>query len=142
MKPFAWVLCCIVVAGCGGKGAEAPKKKTEKPTPILRRTTQDVVDLQKEKAKFKKTEVKPRATDASTLDPGRAYTGVVSKAAKLQIQHAIRLFHATNGRYPKDYDEFMREIIKRNHIKLPRLTTGKRYAYDSEKHELVIVTAR
>ena len=42
---------------------------------------------------------------------------------------------------PKDYDEFMSQIIKRNNIQLPVLPGNRRYQYDPEKFELVVVEA-
>lgn len=57
----------------------------------------------------------------------------------LGIQHAVNLFHASEGRYPKDLDEFMTRIVKENNIKLPTLTTGLSYEYDVANHQLVIV---
>ena len=55
------------------------------------------------------------------------------------IKHAINLFHATEGRYPKDFDEFMTRIIKQNRINLPTPGAGMHYGYDVENHELVVV---
>ena len=57
----------------------------------------------------------------------------------LSIQHAMDLYHATNDRYPKDYDEFMTEIIKANNIALPQLPTYQEYGYDEKEHKLVIL---
>ena len=142
MKRFLVVLwCAAMVAGCGGR-SEAPKDKAAKRKPILGRKTQEIVDLQKRKADFQEVKVKARASDGLTLNPGRAYGGVVSKAAKLKIQHAMRLFKAEHDRYPKDYDEFMARIIKANRIKLPVLPGGLEYAYDSDSHELKTVKKR
>ena len=57
------------------------------------------------------------------------------------IDHAVRIFHATEGRYPKDYDEFMQKVIKANNINLPVLPGGAKYQYDVENHKLVVVNA-
>jgi hypothetical protein len=56
----------------------------------------------------------------------------------VEIPHALDLFKATEGRGPKDNDEFMQRIIKENHIKLPELPEGDRYMYDP-KTELLMV---
>ena len=48
----------------------------------------------------------------------------------MAIEHAVKLFEATNARYPKDHEEFMSEIIKANNIKLPQLPADREYKYD------------
>lgn len=70
-----------------------------------------------------------------------AYGPLVEQTSKLQIQHAINLFHAANDRYPKDHAEFMQQIIKANRIQLPVLPAEAEYQYDVENHELVVVKA-
>ena len=50
---------------------------------------------------------------------GNAYVSIIGQSSILSIQHAMDLYHAANDRYPKDYDEFMTEIIKANNIALP-----------------------
>ena len=57
----------------------------------------------------------------------------------LKIQHAVDLYHAENDRYPKDYDEFMTEIIKANNIALPKLPALSGYGYDEKEHKLIIL---
>ena len=49
------------------------------------------------------------------------------------------LYHAANDRYPKDYDEFMTEIIKANNIALPKLPHYQEYGYDEKEHKLIIL---
>ena len=55
------------------------------------------------------------------------------------IPHAIALYKATNGYSPKTHEEFMKEIIQSNNIKLPELKDGYRYEYNPEKAELEVV---
>ena len=59
----------------------------------------------------------------------------------MYVEHALDLFNASEGRYPKDYDEFMTRIIKANNIKLPVLPGQWKYAYDVENHKLEVVKA-
>ena len=68
-----------------------------------------------------------------------AYGPLVEKTSKMKIDHAVRLFQAEHGRYPKDLDEFMNRIIKPNDVKLPVLPGGREYQYDVENHRLVVV---
>jgi hypothetical protein len=49
------------------------------------------------------------------------------------------LYHAANDRYPKDYNEFMSEIINANNIALPVLPPYQKYGYDENEHKLIIL---
>ncbi len=69
-----------------------------------------------------------------------AYQPLKEQVAGLGIDHAVNLFYATEGRYPKDHDEFMNRIIRENQIRLPVLGSGKSYEYDVANHKLVVVT--
>ncbi|MBV8318567.1 MAG: hypothetical protein JOZ53_26805 [Planctomycetaceae bacterium] len=81
------------------------------------------------------------ATDPVTL-PGNAYVTMIGRTSILQIEEAMRLFQAMNDRYPKDYDEFMTEIIKANNIALPKLPDDQEYGYDEKEHTLIILRPR
>lgn len=52
--------------------------------------------------------------------------------------HALQLYNAEKGHYPKTHEEFMEKIIKYNHIQLPELEEGDEYLYDPEDHTLKI----
>lgn len=82
----------------------------------------------------------------SNSSPLEAMTGSYKYAAGtvsiLAVEKALQLFNAEHGRYPKDHDEFMEVIIKRNQIKLPVLPGKRRYQYDVENHELKIMEAK
>ena len=64
---------------------------------------------------------------------------IVGKAEQLQIKHTLDLFYNLNLRYPKDLQEFMKEIVKANGIRLAQLPFYQEYGYDAVKHELVIL---
>jgi hypothetical protein len=57
---------------------------------------------------------------------------------EVQIPQAMSLFKATEGRGPKDHDEFMEKIIKTNQIHLPELPAGDRYRYDPKAEQLMV----
>ena len=59
-------------------------------------------------------------------------------AFKIQVPHALNLYKATNGHFPKTQEEFVREILEPNGIKLPELPEGHFYVYDAEKGELQV----
>lgn len=56
----------------------------------------------------------------------------------LSVQHALNLYEATNGSKPKTEEEFMKQVIEFNQIKLPQLPPGHKYRYDPQKGELMV----
>jgi len=59
-------------------------------------------------------------------------------AFRIQVPQAMQLFKATNGRAPQSHEEFWREIIEANAIRLPQLPPGHRYVYDPAREELMV----
>jgi hypothetical protein len=55
-----------------------------------------------------------------------------------QVEYALKLFNATEGRYPTSHEEFMEKIVRGNNLKLPSLPLGQRYLYLPETHELMV----
>jgi hypothetical protein len=94
------------LAGCGEDLFEQAAKKPKQS--IIGKTTQDVGEFDPAAGK-KVSDSKIRASDPVTA-PLAAYGPMVEQISKTHIAHALNLFNATNGRYPKDYDEFMREM--------------------------------
>jgi len=62
----------------------------------------------------------------------------VNQLTKHQYTHALNLYWAEKGYYPKTHEEFMDKIIKFNKLKLPELESGVEYIYDPEDHQLKI----
>jgi hypothetical protein len=123
--------------------ASKPKAQPKKPAnsgPIIGQRTQDIKDANAElktgKAQVGSTKIVAR--DYITLQ-GNAYVSAIGQLSIGQIKQAVDLWHATNDRYPKDYDEFMNEIIKPNNIALPRLPDYQAYGYDEKEHKLIIL---
>ena len=60
--------------------------------------------------------------------------------AEMQIENAIRVFHALENRYPRDHEEFMEQVIKgQQHSSAATGKPGKRYEYDVANHRLMVV---
>ncbi|MFO0952983.1 MAG: hypothetical protein U0835_17885 [Isosphaeraceae bacterium] len=125
-----------------GKGKTKPKAdpaQDEDPY-IVGRRTQDVrradVEVQQNGAVVATQKI--TAKDPITLQ-GNAYVTAIGKLSILSIQQAMDLYRATNDRYPKDYDEFMNEIIKANNIALPKLPFYQKYGNDEKEHKLVVL---
>jgi hypothetical protein len=152
LAPLAATVVFLAV-GCeeernvGGKGQSQgqtqakPKASVPKqPEFIVGKRTQEIKnaapELEKGGAKVATTKI--TAKDYITLQ-GNAYVTSIGRTSILSIQHAMDLYHAANDRYPKDYDEFMNEIIKANNIALPKLPYYQQYGYDEKEHKLLIL---
>jgi hypothetical protein len=133
----------LALAGCVCSAAGCEEERRNTPKPIIGQRTQEIRNAAPELKKGGAKAVTPRitATDPITLS-GNAYVSIISQASILSIQHAMDLYHATNDRYPKDYDEFMTEIIKANNIALPKLPLYQKYGYDEREHKLIILEYR
>jgi hypothetical protein len=106
---------------------------------ILGKKTDDVRDAQQEIAAGAQ-KVEPRVTGKDPITvTGSAYAAIVGRTEQLRIKQAIDIFKATNDRYPRDYDEFKKEILDANGIRLTQLPYYQKYGYDAEKHELIIL---
>jgi len=57
----------------------------------------------------------------------------------VQIPHAMNLYKATHGRAPRTHEEFWREIIQINNLRMPELNEGYTYEYDPQTEELYVV---
>ena len=148
-RGWGWLVLAagaVASAGCeeeprnvGNQPAAAQPPK-EEPGPIIGQRTQKIADAApaSEQAAAKVASTKITAKDPITLQ-GNAYVAIIGRASQLQIEHAIDLFHGNNDRYPKDYAEFMAEIIKANNISLPRLPPYQEYGYDEKDHKLIIL---
>lgn len=69
--------------------------------------------------------------------PAMAFISFEQKAVlDIQIPHALQLFQATEGRFPKSHDEFLEKIVTANRLVLPELPEGAVYHFNSEKGEL------
>jgi hypothetical protein len=137
--------CGLASAGCEEEPRQVGNKpivaKPEEPSgPVIGQRTQKIADaapiLEQGHAKVASTKVV--AKDPITL-VGNAYVSIIGRASQLKIEHALNLFHGANDRYPKDYAEFMAEIIKANSISLPKLPPYQEYSYDEKEHKLIIL---
>ena len=81
---------------------------------------------------------KPIARDPITL-AGNVYVSAIGQTSIDNIKHAMDLYQAETGAYPKDYPEFMEQIIKKNNIALPTLPYYQEYAYNAQDRKLIIL---
>jgi hypothetical protein len=131
-----WSLVSICLLGC----MESLDKQVQKsPDSNIHKKTQDIGEFKPE-AGAQVSDSKVVISDPF-LGPVQAMGPMKEQLSKLGIQHAVDLFHATEGRYPESHEEFMMRIVKENNMQLPELPGGKKYQYDVANHELVVVEA-
>lgn len=54
----------------------------------------------------------------------------------IQLQQALTLYYATEGRFPESHEEFVEKILEPNFITLPELDGPYEYVYNPEDHLL------
>lgn len=124
-------LWCVALVGCA--------EPQQVDTGIIHKTTQEIGEFDADgDDNVADLQVK---TSASPLAAMGAYGPAIAQISKLKVQQALQLYQAEHGHFPKDHEEFMTEIIKKNNIDLPVLPGKRRYQYDLENHELVVVEA-
>ena len=125
---------CVVVVALVGCAEPQPAD-----TGIINKKTQEIGEFEADgDAQVADLQVKPSANPYASAG---AYGYAVSEISKQTVQRALQFFQAEHGRFPKDHEEFMTRIIEQNNIQLPVLPGKRRYQYDVENHELVVVEA-
>jgi hypothetical protein len=136
----------LLLAGCEeeprhtvGKPAVLSRNKEDAGS-IIGQRTQEIVNAA---PALKQVGVKVASTKIVAKDPitlvGNAYVTSIGRLTLDSITHSLEIWHGLNDRYPKDYDEFMTEIVKANNISLPKLPSYQEYAYDEKEHKLIII---
>ncbi len=138
--------CVFALTGCEEEPRHTTSRRSsssmpkEDSAPIIGQHTQKIVNAE---VALKKGDAKVASTKIVAKDPftlaGNAYVSIIGRTSQLKIEHALNLFHGANDRYPKDFDEFMTEIIKANNILLPKLPLYQEYGYDEKEHKLIII---
>ncbi|MEQ9410623.1 MAG: hypothetical protein RIK87_23000 [Fuerstiella sp.] len=123
-------LCLIVSTGC-------MEERTEPAAKAKLKTTDDIGEYTPEEGQ-ETVDSKVKVSNPITA-PLEAYEPLKQQVAEMGVTHAVQMFHALEGRYPKDHDEFMTKVIRQNNIRLPALGAGKRYEYDVANHQLMVV---
>jgi len=125
------------VAGCFNPPPVPPDPEPAAPQPAQAAQSADVQQFDPAAGKTVVDTTRP-ITDPIT-GPLAALQNAREKIPQLAIQHAISLFHASEGRYPATLEEFMTRIIQENRINLPQLAPGLAWEYDVDAHQLVVV---
>lgn len=133
---FLAIIGFIATVGCADP-AQVGNDPAEKPQNIIGRKTQEVGEFEGDQEADLQVKQSANPYAAAT----GAYGFAVSEVSKMAVEKQLQIFNAMNDRYPKDHEEFMREIIKGGNIQLPVLPGNRRYQYDVENHELKVVEA-
>jgi hypothetical protein len=73
------------------------------------------------------------------VTPAKAYFTLRERAIfQVQIPQAMQMYQALHGSAPQSHDQFMKEIIQANQIRLPELPAEQRYVYDPQAKELMV----
>jgi len=57
---------------------------------------------------------------------------------EISIPKALQLYEAQEGRKPRSHEEFVRQVLEPNAIRLPELPADHRYIYDPQSGELMV----
>jgi hypothetical protein len=137
-RPFLAALVALLAAAPGCSGPDASEVEAKRPKKsIFKQRTQEVGEFDAKAGKqLSDSKIKVTSPLLAGLE---AYGPAAEKVTKLAITHHLNIYNALHDRYPKDHDEFMREIIKKNNLQLPKLPYGNTYEYDVANHKLVVV---
>lgn len=137
---FLLCIACVTCFGCmkmsSSEDVAEVKSPEERPKPGLK-TTDEIGEFDPD-AEQELVDSQVKVTNPIT-GPLEAYEPLKLQVSELAINQAVELFRATEGRYPKNYEEFMARVIRANSIRLPQPAAGTRYEYDVDNHRLVLV---
>jgi hypothetical protein len=122
--------------------AKAAEKDQVKPREVIGKTTTDIRETKSELGKGAVVADNAGAVRKEIFAPSKYYVVSIDRVAAMNVKHAVDLYQAETGAYPKDYDEFMKNVIKKgqpDEVRLPQLPYYQEYSYDAEKHELIVL---
>src|SRR4051794_13575948 len=97
----------LIVALSSGR-MDSLSNQSKKTGSIVGKETKEILEFDPQ-APQQVSDSKVRADDP-LLYGVQAYGPIIEQTQKLKIEHAVDLFQAENGRYPKDYQEFMDKV--------------------------------
>ena len=75
---------------------------------------------------------------APITTPVREFFGMRDRINLDMITNDMKVYQAIHNRFPKDWDEFQKEIIEPGNRQLPELPPGNRYVYVPKTGELFV----
>lgn len=80
-----------------------------------------------------------KATGLITVPVATLFRAQEMAAYDISVPHAMNLYKAEHdGKGPATHEDFMKDIIQFNQIKLPELPDGHKYVYDPATEQLMI----
>jgi hypothetical protein len=130
---FSWLLMAsLLILGC-----DRPPEATSS---VAAPEPDNAIVASKAKAGVaKQGQLLQKHTDTQKIISGPANALLQFKQTAvfdLQVAPALKLFQASEGRFPKSHEEFMEKIIKANSLQLPELPEGAVYRFNTEVGEL------
>ena len=135
-----WLFGRAPVARPRARAQAAPKPRIQT-REVIGKTTQVVKKVDEELANGAQKASTVIEADPITIS-SKAYVSSIDRISMMNIDHAIELYNAEHGSYPKNYQEFMDEIIKPGKpdgIQLPQLPYYQEYGYDEKEHKLIVL---
>lgn len=131
---------CLFCAGCDL--FKEPKKPAAQGAPaVAKEEAPPEMETVKAEVGVGKKGASLRGDGANQIiaGPAVAYFNAKEKIVfTIEVPHALELYNAEHGNYPKSHEEFMEKIVDFNMIKLPLLPEGAKYVYDPESHTLMV----
>lgn len=155
---------CVALAGCGGGEPSSGSSELDRMAQMLeQKADQDAAAAAEQAVAASKAEAERLRAEAERLaneapspitdddyvrgshlkrqdllqTPIRAGIRAEQDLKSYSVDHALNLFMASEGRYPKDHDEFMEKIVEFNNIELEKLKEPYEPWYDGESHTLM-----
>ncbi|QEG24490.1 hypothetical protein [Mariniblastus fucicola] len=133
---LALALAVFSSIGCVPPSSKDDVAKKDKPKPIIGQTTSEISEWDPDAGQT----IRVDGEDVNIVNRNlKALSGASNTIAKMKVQQSLELFRATEGRYPKTFEEFMDKVFKVYVVDLPMPVTSCEYQYDVENHELLVV---
>jgi hypothetical protein len=71
-------------------------------------------------------------------EPIHQYFNIQQDIDFKMIEYDLKNYHALHNRYPKDWEEFKKEILEPGNRQLPDLPEGENFYFDGKKGELFV----
>ncbi len=136
---FALVLLLTVIAGCRDTSPSQPKPKTQ--GTLAKPKMTDKIEEFDPTADNEIVDSKVKISNPVT-GALEAYGPLKQQISGMTVNQAVEMFRATEGRYPKDYQEFKSKVIEAKQIRLPVPGEGLEYQYDVQNHSLIVVKSK
>lgn len=143
------------LAGCGSPAPSTPPAKSAVAVEMERRQAEQdaaevaAVEAADQAERERLMNEAPSPVTIEDMKRGKKITGsgilrtpikagikAEQRIGLMAVEHALNLYMASEGDYPKSHEEFMEKIVEANQIKLEPLNGPYEYWYNAEAHQL------